>query len=39
MSEEIVTQLIAKLRGLGMSGEQILDTVRDKIDNEHKEET
>ena len=38
MSEEIVTQLIAKLRGLGMSGEQILDTVREKINSERKEE-
>ena len=48
MSEEIVSEFIARLRDLGMSGEQILDTVRDKISpntvrdensNEHKEET
>lgn len=38
MSEEIVSDFIARLRGLGMSDEQILDTVRDKIGNEHKEE-
>jgi len=31
MSEEIVSDFIARLRGLGMSDEQILDTVRDKI--------
>ena len=39
MSEEIVSEFIARLRDLGMSGEQILDTVRDKIANEHTEET
>ena len=48
MSEEIVSEFIARLRGLGMSDEQILDTVRDKIspnavrdesNNEYKEET
>ena len=48
MSEEIVSEFIARLRGIGMSDEQILDTVRDKISpntvrdensNEHKEET
>ena len=48
MSEEIVSEFIARLRDLGMSGEQILDTVRDKISpntvrdensNEDKEET
>ena len=39
MSEEIVSDFIARLRGIGMSDEQILDTVRDKIGNEHKEET
>ncbi len=38
MSEEIVSDFIARLRGIGMSDEQILDTVRDKIGNEHKEE-
>ena len=38
MSEEIVSEFIVRLRGLGMSDEQILDTVRDKIGNEHKEE-
>ena len=47
MSEEIVSDFIARLRGLGMSDEQILDTVRDKIspntvrdgnNNKHKEE-
>ena len=31
MSDEIISQLIAKLRGLGMSDEQILETVREKI--------
>ena len=31
MSEEIVSEFIARLRGIGMSDEQILDTVRDKI--------
>ena len=39
MSEEIVSEFIARLRGIGMSDEQILDTVRDKINSEHKEET
>ena len=38
MSEEIVGELISRLRGLGMSGEQILDMIREKIDSEHKEE-
>lgn len=38
MSEEIVSDFIARLRGLGMSDEQILDTVREKINSEHKEE-
>ena len=47
MSEEIVSDFIARLRGLGMSDEQILDTVREKIspntvrdgnNNKHKEE-
>lgn len=31
MSEEIVSEFIARLRGIGMSDEQILDTVRKKI--------
>ena len=31
MSEEIVSEFIARLRGIGMSDEQILDTVREKI--------
>jgi hypothetical protein len=31
MSEEIVSEFIARLQGIGMSDEQILDTVRDKI--------
>ena len=38
MSEEIVSEFIARLRGIGMSDEQILDTVREKINSEHKEE-
>ena len=39
MSEEIVSEFIARLRGIGMSDEQILDTVRDRINSELKEET
>ena len=39
MSEEIVSGFIARLRGIGMSDEQILDTVRDKINSEHKART
>ena len=31
MSEEIVSEFIARLRGIGMSDEQILDTVQEKI--------
>ena len=38
MSEEIVSEFIARLRGIGMSDEQILETVREKINSEHKEE-
>ena len=38
MSEEIISVLIARLRSLGMSDEQILDTIREKISMQHKEE-
>ena len=31
MSEEILTDFIARLRGLGLSGEQILEAVRERL--------
>ena len=39
MSETIVAELVAKLRGLGMSDEQILSAVQEWIARNHKEET
>ena len=38
MSETIVAELIAKLRGLGMRDEQILSAVQERIARDHKEE-
>ena len=38
LSEEIISELVGKLRGLGMRDEEILSFVREWIANNHKEE-